>query len=138
MPVAAWRQFRPAKDRTFVISLRAQIDEALDALASFHAAPTMPGFGRAPALRGGGGMPSLAPVMSRMASNTAALGVQRGFMSHINSTPMPTGGRPSGITHTFSSPAQQRATISMRDDYTSRATQASEAAEHTPPPSPSS
>lgn len=125
----------PAKDRTFVISLRAQIDEALDALASFHAAPIMPGFGRAPALRGGGGMPSLAPVMSRMASNTAALGAQRGFMSHINSTPMPAGGRPSGITHTFSSPAQQRATTSMRDEYTLRATQVSEAAEaeHTPP-----
>lgn len=125
----------PAKDRTFVISLRAQIDETLEALN----VPVLPTFpvgrpGWAPMLRGGapfGAMPSLAPVMSRMASNTAALGAQRGFMSHINSTPMPSaapsaGGRagPSGITHTFSSPAQQRATHSMREEYVSRTSQA--------------
>ena len=119
----------PAKDRTFVISLRAQIDEALDALSSFHAMPTMPAFGRAGPLRAGfgGGMPSLAPVMSRMASNTAALGVQRGFMSHISSvapTSTPSGrAGPSGITHTFSSPAQQRATHTMQGDYNSRVSQ---------------
>jgi hypothetical protein len=123
-----------ARDRTFVISLRAQIDETLEALN----APVLPAFpaglgqraGWGPALRGGGApfgaMPSLAPVMSRMASNTAALGAQRGFMSHINSTPMPSasGARaPSGITHTFSSPAQQRATHSMREEYVSRTSQ---------------
>lgn len=121
----------PAKDRTFVISLRAQVDEMVDALGSAAV------FASPPALRGGlqranagwAGLPaapSLAPILSRMASNTAALGVQRGALSHISSE-NPTAHRagpragPSGITHTFSSPGQRTATDSMRARYTQAA-----------------
>ena len=122
----------PAKDRTFVISLRAQVDEMVDALGSAAV------FASPPVLRGGGlqragwtgplpAAPALAPILSRMASNTAALGVQRGALSHISSedpaTGLRGGGRagPSGITHTFSSPGQRTATDSMRARYTQAA-----------------
>jgi len=59
-----------------------------------------------------------------MASNTAALGVQRGVLSHISSVEPPRGGagaplRPtaSGVTHSFSSPAQRNATQSMTERF---------------------
>jgi hypothetical protein len=116
----------PAKDRSFVISLRAQIDEMVDTLGSAAAAPPMrPGnlqraFGMvwSPVPRA----PALAPMLSRMASNTAALGNQRGYMSLTSSVAPPSHGAsdlraPSGITHTFSSPAQRNATQSMTERY---------------------
>jgi hypothetical protein len=124
----------PAKDRTFVISLRAQVDEMTDALAGI---PSYIPAG--PALRGAragagifpGAAPALAPIISRMASNTAALGNQAGVLSHISSVD-PTdpgapalrgGGRagPSGVTYTFSSPGQRAATTSMRAQYSQMA-----------------
>lgn len=124
----------PAKDRTFVISLRAQVDEMVDALgtASAFMTPLRAGL---PRVNAGGWVPAaapaLGPILSRMASNTAALGVQRGALSHINSTEAPSQHgssrtRPSGITHTFTSPVQQAATDSMRTRYT----QISSAAAH--------
>jgi hypothetical protein len=119
----------PAKDRSFVISLRAQIDEMVDALAtpSLPATPLMrPGHLHRAV--GPWSPPPIAPTLSllssRMASNTAALGVQRGVLSHISSVEPPRGGagaplRPtaSGVTHSFSSPAQRNATQSMTERY---------------------
>lgn len=112
----------PAKDRSFVIGLRAQIDEMLDVLSTPPAAPS-------PLQRVVGGIwgptpvlaPSIAPMISRMASNTAALGVQRGIISHVNSIDpshaLPGAAVSSGITHTFNSPAQRQATQSMTERY---------------------
>jgi hypothetical protein len=105
----------PAKDRNFVLSLRAQVDEMIDALELSQAMPRMhPGM-----------IPrdlSLGPILSRMASNTTALGGQRGIVSHIHSTPShPTilGHRAvSGVTHTFSSPNQRYATHTMQERFT--------------------
>lgn len=122
----------PAKDRTFVISLRAQVDEMVDALSAATGMPLHP-----PALRAGAGLarahagvwggmasgaPALAPILSRMASNTAALGTQSGALAYINSSVRP-GGRagPSGITHTFSSPGQRAANTSMTARYSQMA-----------------
>ncbi len=118
----------PASSRTFVIRLRAQIDEMLEMFRAEAHAPVLGwGAGLAPAPaglpgaplqrmpRGGagwpiGGIPSadpgLAPVLSRMASNTAALGVQRGFVS---------GG--GALAPTFSSPAQRSATSALTQTY---------------------
>lgn len=119
----------PAKDRTFVISLRAQVDEMVDALS--HTAATPSPFAAPPLMRGGlprqsafgwgaAGVPAppaLAPVLSRMASNTAALGVQRGILSHVASSGRGGSGAPHGITHTFSSPSQRQATAAMTERY---------------------
>lgn len=126
----------PAKDRSFVISLRAQIDEMVDALAmpSLPATPLMrPGHLRRAV--GPWSPPPIAPTLSllssRMASNTAALGVQRGVLSHISSVEPPRGSagaplRPtaSGVTHSFSSPAQRNATQSMTERYSQVSSQA--------------
>ena len=69
-----------AKGRPFVIRLHAQVDEMLDMISSY------PVLGPPPLMRGFGGTvpepPLLAPALSRMASNTAALGVQRGFFTN--------------------------------------------------------
>lgn len=120
----------PAKDRTFVISLRAQVDEMVDALSAAAVMPLHP-----PALRGGGlararagvwggmpsGAPSLAPILSRMASNTAALGTQSGALAYISSERPGARAGPSGITHTFSSPGQRAANTSMTARYSQMA-----------------
>jgi len=124
-----------AKDRAFVISLRAQVDEMIEVLAEVAPMQRAGGFGWAAG-------PALAPVLSRMASNTAALGTQAGVMSHISSvdpsalgTPAPrrygAGNRatPSGVTHTFSSPSQRSATNTMRARYSQMATPSAAAAE---------
>jgi hypothetical protein len=121
-----------AKDRTFVISLRAQVDEMLEALAPTNLPPMWPGgLVRQVASPGGAWMPPappmLAPILSRMASNTAALGIQRGVLSHLSSadpTAAPalrggSGGRAghSGVVHTFSSPSQRTASNTMAARY---------------------
>ena len=86
----------PAHDTTLVIRLRAQIDEMLEMLR-MPPAPT----GLAWAYGGvGWGLPA-APLLSRLASNTVALGMQRGVLSGC------------GQEQTFSSPAQRRATTSF-------------------------
>jgi Mg-chelatase subunit ChlD len=124
----------PAKDRTFVISLRATVDEMIDALVG------APMLTPPPMMRASSGRahawPNLAPILSRMASNTAALGAQRGFLSHIHSTPAPVdtsataavGARAShsGVTHTFCSPSQARATATMTERYSQVAPAAEE------------
>jgi Mg-chelatase subunit ChlD len=115
----------PAKDRSFVISLRAQIDEMIEALqatAAYRMPPHSPGGLRRAAA---GVWPSLAPVLSRMASNTAALGAQRGILSHVSSVDPSasaaagesTPARVSGVVHTFSSPVQRRETRTMAQRY---------------------
>jgi hypothetical protein len=115
----------PEKDRTFVISLRAQVDEMLEALAT-PVFPVLPLH----RIRGAGsaGMPLMAPIISRMASNTAALANQNGFLSALRSTGPALRGTSStgaaaraglsGVTHTFSSPAQQETTVVMTQRYT--------------------
>lgn len=121
----------PAASRTFVIRLRAQIDEMLEMLrveasAPLHGWPAgmlqpvpagglarMPGGAVWPGAGGWplgalpSGSPGLAPVLSRMASNTAALGVQRGFVS----------GGGAALAPTFSSPAQRSATHTLTQNY---------------------
>lgn len=68
-----------AKARPFVIRLHAQVDEMLDMISSYPVLPPLlHGFGGGIAL----GPPLFAPALSRMASNTAALGVQRGFFTN--------------------------------------------------------
>jgi hypothetical protein len=118
----------PAHDRPFVISLRAQVDEMAEALRT---PAVLPGVARA----GGGAGLSLAPILSRMASNTAALGAQRGMMSHISSVDPAdpsvhtaasaggAGGRASasGVTHMFCSPTQQRSITVTRARYSQMA-----------------
>jgi Mg-chelatase subunit ChlD len=130
--LGAWLDASPAHDRPFVISLRAQVDEMVEALV---AAP-MPGLARAGAggIFGSAGV-GLAPILSRMASNTAALGAQRGMMSHISSVEpadpsAPTaasagGGRAtaSGVTHMFCSPTQQRSITTTRARYSQMASE---------------
>ena len=115
----------PEKDRTFVISLRAQVDEMLEALTT-HVFPVLPLH----RVRGAGsaGMPLMAPIISRMASNTAALANQNGFLSALRSTGPALRGTSStgaaaraglsGVTHTFSSPAQQETSVVMTQRYT--------------------
>jgi hypothetical protein len=121
----------PAKDRTFVISLRAQVDEMVEALAPTNLPPMWPGgLMRQVASPAGAWMPPappmLAPILSRMASNTAALGVQRGVLSHLSSAdptaPALRGGGSgraghSGVVHTFSSPNQRTASNTMAARY---------------------
>jgi Mg-chelatase subunit ChlD len=109
------------KDRTFIISLRAQVDEMLDAISSVSTTPAF-GFGlhRQRAVLGAG--PALAPVLSRMASNTAALGNQRGFVSALRSNEMPSHAPAlrsslAGVSHAFSSPAQATRTATMTQRY---------------------
>ena len=122
----------PARDRVFVVQLRAQVDEMLEGVRA--AAPTLPAY--APALRGGArayapalrGMPSMAPLLTRMASNTAALGCQRGFLSSAAaeedpdtlavSTPSAAPRGPS-LRATFSSPQQQSGSRAMTNLYSS-------------------
>ena len=118
----------PEKDRTFIISLRAQVDEMLEALAAARATYAVrAGFGRAGWGSGGAATPAMAPIISRMASNTAALANQNGFLSALRSTGPALRGTSttgaaaraglSGVTHTFSSPAQQETTVVMTQRY---------------------
>lgn len=95
-----------AASDTFAIRLRAQVDEMLATLETYIDAP---------ALRRVWG-DALAPMVSRLASNTTALGNQRGFF---------TTGRPlddpSAIhdNSTFSSPLQRSTTGAMTQRYVS-------------------
>ena len=115
-----------AKDTPMGIQLRAQVDDMLEALApaNSHAQwngvpggqPPM-GIHREYAMHTLSSLapPPLAPVISRMASNMAALGLQRGFLT----TTTPAGGRtPSAVHHTFSSDEQHTQSIDMTTRYT--------------------
>jgi hypothetical protein len=103
-----------AKDRTFVIGLRAQVDESLEVIRNM-----MPVHN-----------PILSSVVSRFHSNTAALGVQRGFFTSLTPTasrnpsaapaaPASPSAPPSfyPLTHSFSSPSQRNATTRMTEHY---------------------
>jgi len=90
-----------AKNRPFVIRLHAQVDEMLETISS------------SPALRRGltntvPEPPLLGSMLSRMASNTAALGVQRGFF---------TSGA-GAIENSYSSPTQTRNRREISTGYT--------------------
>jgi hypothetical protein len=125
-----------AKDRIFAIRLQAQVDEMSEALRGYGVSP--PGLQRHPAFGNAGdgthGLPggNYAPILSRMASNTAALGNQRGFFtsSAAATDPQCPPGTPS-MQHTFSSPAQNRATVNMTQRFSEIT-----APEDTPPVSP--
>lgn len=111
-----------AKDTPMVVQLRAQVDDMLDALKPVpppqwgpgNALPTL--LGRHNAISGMS-PPPLAPLLSRMASNTAALGLQRGFLT-VTSPPRPDGGRAASIVHhTFSSEEQNTQSVDMTTRY---------------------
>jgi hypothetical protein len=111
-----------AKTSLFVIKLRAQIDDMLEALIGRNSSwSPMPGHLSPPSLSPRFGAmlsspPNLAPVLSRMASNTAALGLQRGFVSGLRApvgTPSLDTRAHGGLEHTFSSPAQRNVTQRM-------------------------
>ena len=91
-----------AKARPFVIRLRAQVDEMLEAVQYPVRNPRLNGLDYE------AGIP-LAPMMSRMASNTSALGAQRGFF---------TSGGAGGVDDTFSSPSQSRAAHDLTMGFT--------------------
>jgi hypothetical protein len=111
-----------AKDTPMVIQLRAQVDDMLDALKPPPPPQWGPGYPMSPQLGGhsaysGIAPPPLAPLLSRMASNTAALGLQRGFLT-VTSPPRPDGSRtPSTVHHTFSSEEQQTQSVDMTTRY---------------------
>lgn len=90
-----------AKIRPFVIRLRAQVDEMLEAIQYPVRVPMLHGLDYE------AGIP-LAPMLSRMASNTSALGAQRGFFT--------SGG--GGVDDTFSSPSQSRAAHDLTLGFT--------------------
>ena len=96
-----------AKTRPFVIRLRAQVDEMLEAIQYPVRNP------RLNRLDYEAGIP-LAPMLSRMASNTSALGAQRGFF---------TSGAGGGVDDTFSSPSQSRAAQNFTTSFTQEISQ---------------
>lgn len=107
----------PAKDTTFVIRLQAQVDDMIESLKPMDlpaaVAGRPPGLARTnsfgPDFFGLGGVPSVAPVVSRLASNTTVLGNQRGISY---------GGRGGGISPAlFSSPSQRSASDRMTQAY---------------------
>ena len=141
-------QASSAAGTLFVVQLLAQVEEMLETLR--HAATAPPTLHRVRGLGGaavGGGCataPSLAPIVTRMASNTVALSCQRGYVSMVSSQAPeeeepfePTGiasptaggaatGGGSAIatpaatsrTYSFASPTQRTMTQDMRNRYT--------------------
>ena len=125
----------PAKDRAFVIQLRAQIDEMLETLTLQVRTPTRyPSHTDLPAacpmqrtrarsvtnLDEGYAM---APVLSRLASNTTALGNQRGFFTMLSSrTDDPDNEDYNNaypqIHHTFSGPTQRQVSGRLTEQFT--------------------
>ena len=86
-----------AAARPLVLQLRAQLDEMRAALAHNRH-----------------GMPAAAPSVTRLVSNTCALGMQRGFFT----TPAAnTGLSTIPLQNTFSSPSQQGATVVLTSRY---------------------
>lgn len=111
-----------AKDRLFVIRLLAQVDEMIEYMGNTHSGPSplhTPVRGL-PRLHTGI-LPSnnMMPMLNRLASNTAALGNQRGFFSMMHSAPTATATTPQlpTVAHTFSSPAQRRVTERLTQEF---------------------
>jgi uncharacterized protein YegL len=122
----------PAKDTSFVIRLQAQVDDMLDSLKPVEMPPAVPGgLARSPAAAagwfggGGGFAPSVAPVVSRLASNTTVLVNQRGIMSSGSSSGVAAGAPSVGGAGTpyplppslFSSPSQRTASNRLASAY---------------------
>ena len=105
-----------AKDTTFVIRLQAQVDDMLESLKPIETFPASPGgLTRSPAgWFGAGGAPSVAPVVSRLASNTTVLVNQRGFLS---ATASGVASRHVAAPALFSSPSQRSASNRMAAAY---------------------
>ena len=128
----------PAKDTTFVIRLQAQVDEMLDSLKPHEMPPAPRGLTGAPApamwFGGMGPAPSLAPVMSRLASNTTVLVNQRGIISRAStSTPSNCTGAAAPPVYAFapalfSSPSQRSASNRLAAAYSSQSAAAAEPA----------
>jgi hypothetical protein len=101
-----------AHSRPFVLRLRAQVDEMLESVVTLQAPPPpmLGGVPRNGLLRNGLiGPPLLAPVLSRLASNTATLGVQRGYLSQESST--------TEDNNVFSTPRQLRVARAITGGY---------------------
>lgn len=128
----------PAKDTIFVIRLQAQVEDMIQSLRAevtspAASTPTRRGAGVFWPVHEPGPAPSIAPVISRLASNTTVLVNQRGIMSSAGSTAvtstitsvidMP---ERHPILHTalFSSPSQRSASNRMTFAYTQSASAA--------------
>lgn len=125
-------QASTAAETLFVIQLLAQVEEMLETLRRATTHRTHGGVAGVV----GGSAPNLAPMVSRMASNTVALTCQRGYVSMMSSqapeaeepyepaTPAAaTGGGcatpvASTRTYSFASPTQRTMTHDMRHRYT--------------------
>jgi len=101
-----------AHSRPFVLRLRAQVDEMLESITVLATAPPPPQYGvpRIHRQHFDLGPPPLAPLLSRLASNTTTLGVQRGFLSQENSTVED--------ANVFSTPRQLRVSRAITGGYT--------------------
>jgi hypothetical protein len=119
-----------AKDTPFVIRLQAQVDEMIDSLKPMEMPPAPPvgGLARSPAAWFGAA-PSVAPVVSRLASNTTVLVNQRGIMSSGSSSGVP-GPAPAHAyaPALFSSPSQRSASNRLATAYSSGSSQVPAAA----------
>ena len=115
----------PAKDTTFVIRLQAQVDDMLDSLKPAEMPPVPPGgLARSPA-GWFGSAPSVAPVVSRLASNTTVLVNQRGIISRASASSGGAGAAavapPSNYAPAlFSSPSQRSASNRLATAYSSQ------------------
>jgi uncharacterized protein YegL len=116
----------PAKDTTFVIRLQAQVDDMLDSLKPAEMPPVPPGgLARSPA-GWFGPAPSVAPVVSRLASNTTVLVNQRGIISRASASSGGAGAAaavahpPNYAPALFSSPSQRSASNRLATAYSSQ------------------
>lgn len=120
-----------AKDTPFVIRLQAQVDEMIDSLKPMEMPPAPPvgGLARSPAAWFGAA-PSVAPVVSRLASNTTVLVNQRGIMSSGSSSSGVPGPAPAHAyaPALFSSPSQRSASNRLATAYSSGSSQVPAAA----------
>jgi uncharacterized protein YegL len=105
-----------AKDTPFVIHLQAQVEDMIESLHPATISPVPRGLGRASLwpIDESGPAPSIAPVVSRLASNTTVLMNQRGILSGGMST---TGRLPLTNPALFSSPSQRSASNRMTQAY---------------------
>ena len=103
-----------ASESTLVIRLRAQIEDMIQSLQI----PVFPAG--LPGAIGGGGAPMASPaLLTRLASNMTAIGVQRGFFNTRTTQTAQSVGDPItfDLEATFSSPAQRSATATIVRDF---------------------
>ena len=149
--LAAFLDASSAKERAFVIQLRAQVDEMVESVERYTHVPQWAGgippppFGHPMLARGGGGggpfLPAIGAgaglggygfgggpmtgggvgdILSRLASNTAVLGTQRGITSSgpadLHAAGLPSRSVTGG--YHFSSPMQRHVSGGMTQQYT--------------------